>query len=189
MARTVLINAGPWLTVPPQGYGGIESVIATLIPELRRNGVHVVLATVAASTIEVDEKIGVFPTPQFAHLTEPYNEVMGVAAAHMHHMVTWLQNRIDVDLVHDHLEALGLTVLAAAGRTVPPVLHTLHWDLARRPTLYGSFQGARPDMGQRCFVGPTGTGARPPSCVQPRPCAPRLPARSERVEKAIACQG
>ena len=142
MARTVLINAGPWLTVPPQGYGGIESIIATLIPELRRNGVHVVLATVAASTIEVDEKIGVFPTPQFAHLTEPYNEVMGVAAAHMHQIVTWLRNRIDVDLVHDHLEALGLTVLAAAGRTVPPVLHTLHWDLARRPTLYRNFQGA-----------------------------------------------
>ena len=142
MARIVLINAGPWLTVPPQGYGGIESVIATLIPELRRNGVHVVLATVAASTIEVDEKIAVFPTPQFAHLTEPYNEVMGVAAAHMHHVVTWLQNRIDVDLVHDHLEVLGLTVLAAAGRTVPPVLHTLHWDLARRPTLYRNFQGA-----------------------------------------------
>ena len=142
MARIVLINAGPWLTVPPQGYGGIESVIATLIPELRRNGVYVVLATVAASTIEVDEKIAVFPTPQFAHLTEPYNEVMGVAAAHMHHVVTWLQNRIDVDLVHDHLEVLGLTVLAAAGRTVPPVLHTLHWDLARRPTLYRNFQGA-----------------------------------------------
>jgi len=91
MARIVLINAGPWLTVPPQGYGGIESVIATLIPELRRNGVYVVLATVAASTIKVDEKIAVFPTPQFAHLTEPYNEVMGVAAAHMHHVVTWLQ--------------------------------------------------------------------------------------------------
>ena len=104
MARIVLINAGPWLTVPPQGYGGIESVIATLIPELRRNGVYVVLATVAASTIEVDEKIAVFPTPQFAHLTEPYNEVMGVAAAHMHHVVTWLQNRSDVNLVHDHLE-------------------------------------------------------------------------------------
>ena len=142
MARIVLINAGPWLTVPPQGYGGIESVIATLIPELLINGVYVVLATVAASTIEVDEKIAVFPTPQFAHLTEPYNEVMGVAAAHMHHVVTWLQNRIDVDLVHDHLEVLGLTVLAAAGRTVPPVLHTLHWDLARRPTLYRNFQGA-----------------------------------------------
>jgi glycosyltransferase involved in cell wall biosynthesis len=142
VSRTVLINAGPWLTVPPHGYGGIESMIATLIPELRRNGVHVVLATVAASTIEVDEKIGAFPTPQFAHLTEPYNEVMGVAAAHMHHVVTWLRNRIDVDLVHDHLEALGLTVLAAAGHAVPPVLHTLHWDLARRPTLYGSFHGA-----------------------------------------------
>ena len=31
----------------------------------------------------------------------------GVAAAHMHHVLTWLRNRIDIDLVHDHLEALG----------------------------------------------------------------------------------
>ena len=53
---TVLINAGPWLTVPPDGYGGIENVIATLIPELRRCGVRVVLSTVGASSIDVDGK-------------------------------------------------------------------------------------------------------------------------------------
>jgi glycosyltransferase involved in cell wall biosynthesis len=141
MVRTVLINAGPWLTVPPRGYGGIENMIATLIPQLRQNGIRVVLATVAESTIEVDEKISAFRRPQFAHLTEPYNEVMGVAAAHMHHLVTELRNRCDVDLVHDHLEALGLTVLAAAGPRLPPVLHTLHWDLTKRPALYGGLNG------------------------------------------------
>ena len=32
----VLMNAGPWLPVPPHGYGGIENVIATLVPELRK---------------------------------------------------------------------------------------------------------------------------------------------------------
>lgn len=141
-AGTVLINAGPWLTVPPQGYGGIESMIATLIPELRRNGLRVVLATVAASTIQVDEKISLFPTPQFPHLTEPYNEVMGIAAAHMQHLITELRNRRDIDLVHDHLEALGLAMLAAAGPELPPVLHTLHWDLSKHPMLYGNFHSA-----------------------------------------------
>jgi glycosyltransferase involved in cell wall biosynthesis len=139
MIGTVLINAGPWLAVPPAGYGGIEQVIATLIPELRRNGLRVVLATVAASTVEVDEQIAPFNTPQFAHLTEPYNEVMGVAAAHMHRVVTELRNRSDIDLVHDHVEGLGPTVLAATGPDLPPILHTLHWDLAKHPGLYGSF--------------------------------------------------
>jgi hypothetical protein len=38
------------------GYGGIENVLATLVPELRRQGVRVVLATVGSSTIEVDER-------------------------------------------------------------------------------------------------------------------------------------
>ena len=36
----VLMNAGPWLPVPPHGYGGIENVVATLVPELRRLGVY-----------------------------------------------------------------------------------------------------------------------------------------------------
>ena len=27
----VLVNAGPWLPVPPSGYGGIETVVATLV--------------------------------------------------------------------------------------------------------------------------------------------------------------
>ena len=32
MSLTVLMNAGPWLPVPPAGYGGIENVVATLVP-------------------------------------------------------------------------------------------------------------------------------------------------------------
>jgi glycosyltransferase involved in cell wall biosynthesis len=137
---TVLINAGPWLTVPPDGYGGIENVIATLIPELRRSGIRVVLSTVGASSIDVDEKLSAFSTPQFGQLTAPYNQVMGVAAAHMHHLANELAPRDDIDLVHDHLEAFGPTVLAA-GHGLPAVLHTLHWDLAKHPELYGRFDG------------------------------------------------
>jgi glycosyltransferase involved in cell wall biosynthesis len=138
---TVLINAGPWLAVPPPGYGGIENVLAALIPELRRRGVRVVLATVGASTLPVDEQISVFPDGRFADLQRPYNRVMGIAAGHLHRVVTELNQRTDIDLVHDHQEAFGPTVLSALGKAGPPVLHTLHWDLGKHPELYGGFDG------------------------------------------------
>jgi glycosyltransferase involved in cell wall biosynthesis len=139
MTPTVLINAGPWLTVPPVGYGGIENIIATLIPELRRRGVRVILATVGQSTIDVDEVIHVFDEPQFAHLTEPYNDVVGVAAAHLQRIVAELRRRSDIDLVHDHMEVLGPSMLAAMGTDRPTVLHTLHWDLTKHPAFYRGF--------------------------------------------------
>ncbi len=140
MTLSVLVNAGPWLPVPPAGYGGIENVVATLVPALRRRGVRVVLATVGASTLPVDGAINVFSDGQFAHLQEPYNRVMGVAAAHLH-AVACAARRLQVDLVHDHQEAFGLTVLAGMGDAAPPALHTLHWDLRKHPDLYGRFDG------------------------------------------------
>ena len=141
MTMTVLVNAGPWLSVPPPGYGGIENVLAALVPELRRRGVRVVLATVGSSTLPVDDRIAVFPDGRFADLQRPYNRVMGVAAAHLHRVVRELRRRDDVVLVHDHQEAFGLTVLEALGRSCPPVLHTLHWDLRKHPELYGNVDG------------------------------------------------
>jgi glycosyltransferase involved in cell wall biosynthesis len=141
MRMTVLMNAGPWLAVPPLGYGGIENVLATLIPPLRRRGVRVVLATVGDSTLSVDEQIAVFDQGQFPHLQRPYNRVMGIAAAHLHRVVRELRNRDDIVLVHDHQEAFGPTVLGALGPDAPPVLHTLHWDLAKHPELYGQIEG------------------------------------------------
>ncbi len=138
---TVLLNAGPWLAVPPPGYGGIENVVAALVPELRRRGVRVVLAGVGSSTLPVDDLVSVFDEGQFGQLQRPYNRVMGVAAAHLHRVVSELRRRNDIVLVHDHQEAFGPTVLAALGSDAPPVLHTLHWDLAKHPELYGRIDG------------------------------------------------
>jgi glycosyltransferase involved in cell wall biosynthesis len=137
----VLMNAGPWLPVPPHGYGGIENVVATLVPELRRLGVHVVLATVGDSELDVDERVAVFPTGQFAALQRPYNQVCGIVPAHLHGIVRELRRRDDIDLVHDHVEAAGLATAAALGAGAPPALHTLHWDLAKHPELYGTIDG------------------------------------------------
>lgn len=141
MSLTVLMNAGPWLSVPPPGYGGIENVIATLVPELRRLGVRVVLASVGSSTLPVDEQVSVFADGQFAALQRPYNQVCGIAQAHLAGVVRELHSRDDIDLVHDHVEAVGLATLAAMGPSGPPTLHTLHWDLAKHPALYGGLDG------------------------------------------------
>ncbi|MEU4567801.1 glycosyltransferase [Micromonospora sp. NPDC023956] len=141
MRLTVLMNAGPWLPVPPPGYGGIENVVATLVPELRRLGVRVVLASVGASALPVDELVSVYPDGQFAALQRPYNQVCGVAQAHLAGVARELRARDDIDLVHDHVEAVGLATLAAMGPDAPPALHTLHWDLAKHPALYGHLDG------------------------------------------------
>lgn len=133
----ILMNAGPWLNVPPDGYGGIENIVATLVPPLRELGVEVVLASVGSSTLEVDERLSVFDEGQFRELQKPYNQVMGLAHAHQAAIVRALRSRDDIDLVHDHLEVVGPAVLSAYGG--PPVLHTLHWDLRKHAAFYGSW--------------------------------------------------
>jgi glycosyltransferase involved in cell wall biosynthesis len=151
-ALTVLMNAGPWLPVPPPDYGGIENVVATLVPELRARGHRVVLATVGDSTLPADERVSVFPTGQFGSITGPYNQMMGIAHAHMGAVLDRLAEG-DVDLVHDHLEVVGPAVLAAAGPRLPPALQTLHWDLTKHPDFYGRFDG----RGRIFFAGVSGS--------------------------------
>ncbi|SNT59145.1 Glycosyltransferase involved in cell wall bisynthesis [Asanoa hainanensis] len=141
MTFTVLVNAGPWLPVPPKGYGGIENIVATLVPELRRLGVTVLLASVGTSTEPVDELLAPFPDGQFGWLQRPYNQANGVATAHQAAVVRTVRQRDDIDLVHDHVEAIGLAMLAAMEPTATPALHTLHWDLGKHPELYGAFDG------------------------------------------------
>jgi glycosyltransferase involved in cell wall biosynthesis len=141
MTLTVLINAGPWLPVPPPDYGGIENVLATLIPELRARGVEVVLCTVEESRVAVDDRRCAFPDGQFGRLAGPYAQVMGITHAHMATVLETLRERPDIDLVHDHLEVVGPSVLGVLDGEGPPVLHTLHWDLRKHPEFYGSFDG------------------------------------------------
>jgi glycosyltransferase involved in cell wall biosynthesis len=139
---TVCFNAGPWLPIPPVGYGGIENVLATLIPPLRAEGVRVILVAAGGSTLEVDELVTPYVEPQFAQVTAPYNAAMGVTNHHVHAIVKLLRERAgEIDLVHDHLEVVGPSVLGAMGNGAPPILQTLHWDLAKHPDFYGSFDG------------------------------------------------
>lgn len=141
----ILMDAGPWLPVPPRGYGGLENVVATLTTELRRRGHAVVLATVGESTLPADGRVAAFPTGRFAELAAPYPQVTGVAHAHAQVVVEEIRRHAvagaPFDLVHTHLEVVGPAVLAALGPDAPPVLHTLHWDLRRNAEFYASFDG------------------------------------------------
>lgn len=141
MSIDVLVNAGPWLPVPPEGYGGIETVVATLIPPLRELGARVTLATVGAPTVEVDDVITPLDEPKFASIARPYNQVSGIAHAHMQGVVAAIRER-QFDIVHDHLEVVGIAVLAAMGEACPPVLQTLHWDMRKHADFYSRFDGA-----------------------------------------------
>jgi glycosyltransferase involved in cell wall biosynthesis len=140
MTLTVLVNAGPWLSVPPHGYGGLENVVATLVPELRRRGIRIVLATIGESRLAVDEMLTTFPEARFADLTRPYNTVAAVAHAHMALVIERLRAG-DIDLVHDNLEVVGPAMLAALPHDLPPALHTLHWDPARAYDFYTVYDG------------------------------------------------
>lgn len=141
MNLTVLVNAGPWLAVPPEGYGGIEAVVATLVPELRRAGVRVVLATVGTSTLEADGYVRPIAEPRFHSVAAPYNQASGIAHAHMCGVIAALRDDPSIDLVHDHLEVVGPAVLMATGEQSPPTLQTLHWDLHKHAEFYSSFDG------------------------------------------------
>lgn len=141
MTLTVLVNAGPWLAVPPEGYGGIEAVVATLVPELRGAGVRVVLATVGTSTLEADAYVRPIAEPRFRSVAAPYNQVSGIAHAHMCGVLEALRGDPSIDLVHDHLEVVGPAVLMATGEQSPPTLQTLHWDLRKHAEFYSTFDG------------------------------------------------
>jgi glycosyltransferase involved in cell wall biosynthesis len=139
------MDAGPWLPVPPRGYGGLESVVGTLTTALRARGHAVVLATVSDSDLPSDGVVSAYGTGQFARLPRPYAEVVGVALAHQQVVLEAIERHAAAgapfDLVHTHLEVVGPAVLAALGAHGPPVLHTLHWDLRRNADFYARFDG------------------------------------------------
>jgi len=144
MTLNILMNAGPWLAVPPKGYGGIENVVATLVPKLRARGHRVVLASVAESSLPVDDLVFAFETGQFPRLAAPYNASCGIAPAHLQAVVQAVRAARDAgrpfDLIHDHMEVVGPAMLGGLANG-PPILQTLHWDLHKHPDFYRSFDG------------------------------------------------
>jgi glycosyltransferase involved in cell wall biosynthesis len=117
--------APPWFEVPPQGYGGIEQMLADLVGGLVERG-HKVTVVGAGRDGTPANFEQTYAEPPSERLGEPVPEVVHAAAA------ARIVADLDVDVVHDHTLAGPLT---AAGRTTPTVA-TMHGPVDGELDLY-----------------------------------------------------
>ncbi len=122
----VAMIAPPWLPIPPNGYGGIENVLAVLVPSLIKLGVSVELFTVGESTIVASKNHWLYKTGQYSYLHQPHYDMFPTAAAHMLFALNTINQDNKFDIIHSHTSYIGPTMLAYANNTLPPTLHTLH---------------------------------------------------------------
>ena len=116
----VAMLAPPWISVPPPGYGGVESVVSVLTEALVRRGNAVTLfcAPGSASSASV---VSLLHESHPNEIERSLYEVDHVARAFQEIDLAPGDGRFDV--VHDHC---GFTALAMADRLDTPLVHTLH---------------------------------------------------------------
>jgi glycosyltransferase involved in cell wall biosynthesis len=118
----IAMVAPPYFPVPPDGYGGIESVVGDLVDALVARGHHVTLVGAGDHGTAAQEFVATQGSPMTESLGEPLSEVLHVAR------VAEELDAGEFDLVHDH--TLGGGLLAHA-RDVPTVV-TVHGPVTGR---------------------------------------------------------
>lgn len=110
------IVAPPWVSVPPNGYGGTESVIDRLARGFAAAGHDVMLWTTGDSTC---------PVPTGHTFDRPQGDRIGLSSVEIRHVLCGYEHlaRWGADLVHDHT-LIG--PLIARHRHATPVVATNH---------------------------------------------------------------
>jgi glycosyltransferase involved in cell wall biosynthesis len=121
----IAVVAPPWFAVPPDGYGGIEAVVAGLADGLVDRGHDVTLIGAGPPGTRA-RYIPVYDEPQSQRIGEAIPEVVHAAAT------ARLLADLDVDVVHDHTLAGPLT---ACSRRAPTVV-TAHGCVTGEPGRY-----------------------------------------------------
>lgn len=124
----VAIIAPPWLTIPPQGYGGIEAVIDGLVKGLVKLEVDVELFTIKGTEVPKDVKThALYDDEQYRYIAMALFDNFPVFAAQMQFALNRIRAAGDFDIIHDHMTFLGPQILAAAtmDERLPPAVHTL----------------------------------------------------------------
>lgn len=121
----IAMVAPPWLPIPPIGYGGIENVLAALVPALMEEGIEVELFTVGESTLQANKNHWLYEKGQYDYIHAPMYDSLPVPMAHTFFALNTVKAAGDFDVIHTHngfVDLLG----GAYVDGLPPILHTLH---------------------------------------------------------------
>ncbi len=116
----VAMLAPPWISVPPPGYGGVESVVGVLADALVGRG-HAVTLFCAPGSRSSARVVPLLEESHPEEIERSLYEVDHVARAFEAIDLAAYDRRFDV--VHDHC---GFAALAMADRLDTPFVHTLH---------------------------------------------------------------
>ncbi len=141
----IAIVAPPWVRVPPMGYGGVERVMALLIPELRSRGYAVTLYAVEGSDFDARcfapahwaKDLGQWPDHALREMT------------YLERVFDDISSRREVDLIHDNCWWTVAPLWYGSALRAAPVVQTVHgpvheaWHEAYRsiPSPYGGLVG------------------------------------------------
>jgi glycosyltransferase involved in cell wall biosynthesis len=112
--------APPWISVPPPGYGGVESVVSALTEALVRHG-HEVTLFCAPGSVSSANVVALLKESHPDEIERSVFEVDHVGRAF--DAIDGVTDGDRFDVVHDHC---GFTGLAMANRLDTPLVHTLH---------------------------------------------------------------
>jgi glycosyltransferase involved in cell wall biosynthesis len=116
----VAMLAPPWISVPPTGYGGVESVVSVLTEALVQRGNEVTLFCAPGSTSSA-RVVSLLDEAHPDEIERSLYEVDHVARAFA--AIDRAQGEHPFDVVHDHC---GFAALGMADRLGTPLVHTLH---------------------------------------------------------------
>ena len=128
----VAMVAPPYYTIPPEGYGGVESVIAGLVDGLVERGHRVTLLAAGDHKTRAQRFIRTWDEHPVDQLGEALPEVVNSAR-----VAALLGAGTDYDVVHDHTLA---GPLLARGRRAPTVV-TVHGPMNELADLYRPLGG------------------------------------------------
>ncbi len=131
----VAMLAPPWISVPPPGYGGVESVVSALTVARVRQG-HDVTLFCAPGSVSGAEVVTLLDEAHPDEIERSLYEIDHVVRAF--DQIERAAHRGAFDVVHDHC---GFTALALADRIAVPFVHTLHGPFTRSTAAFYAHHG------------------------------------------------
>lgn len=129
MQLRIAIIAPPWLKLPSTGYGGVETVLKSLVRELVKLDVAVEVFGVGKRRLYGATVHAVTKSEQFTHILKPmYDFALPIPTAHVLNALHLIQADGGFDIIHDHNYFVGPAILSYAAGTgkIPPAIHTVH---------------------------------------------------------------